>query len=226
MHEFLFGIYPYIALTVMVVGSIACYDRDPFSWKTKSSQLLSNKQFVLGSVLFHVGIIIIFFGHLVGLLTPIAFFDMLGISHSFKQVLAIVVGGIAGVMTLIGGLILLHRRLTNPRVRATSTFADTGILALLVLQVILGLGTIFLSLQHLDGGEMVRLMQWAQAIVFFQGGAAAYLVGTSWLFKLHIFLGLTIFLLLPFTRLVHIFSAPLRYVWRPGYQIVRSKREV
>ncbi len=226
MHEFLFGIYPYIALTVMVVGSIARYDRDPFSWKTKSSQLLSNKQFVLGSVLFHVGIIIIFFGHLVGLLTPIAFFDMLGISHSFKQVLAIVVGGIAGVMTLIGGLILLHRRLTNPRVRATSTFADTGILALLVLQVILGLGTIFLSLQHLDGGEMVRLMQWAQAIVFFQGGAAAYLVGTSWLFKLHIFLGLTIFLLLPFTRLVHIFSAPLRYVWRPGYQIVRSKREV
>ena len=225
MHEFLFGIYPYIALTVMVVGSIARYDRDPFSWKTKSSQLLSNKQFVLGSVLFHVGIIIIFFGHLVGLLTPIAFFDMLGISHSFKQVLAIVVGGIAGVMTLIGGLILLHRRLTNPRVRATSTFADTGILALLVLQVILGLGTIFLSLQHLDGGEMVRLMQWAQAIVFFQGGAAAYLVGTSWLFKLHIFLGLTIFLLLPFTRLVHIFSAPLRYVWRPGYQIVRSKRE-
>ncbi len=226
MHEFLFGIYPYIALTVMVVGSIARYDRDPFSWKTKSSQLLSNKQFAIGSVLFHVGILTIFFGHLVGLLTPIYLFDMLGISHSFKQVLAIVVGGVAGVMTLIGGLILLHRRLTNARVRATSTFADTGILALLVLQVILGLGTIFFSLQHLDGGEMVRLMQWAQAIVFFQGGAAAYLVGTPWLFKLHIFLGLTIFLLLPFTRLVHIFSAPIRYVWRPGYQIVRSKREI
>lgn len=226
MNELLFGIYPYIALTVMVVGSIARYDRDPFTWKTKSSQLLSNKQFALGSILFHVGILIIFFGHLIGLLTPIAVFDMMGISHGFKQVMAIVVGGVAGVMTLIGGLILLHRRLTNPRVRATTTFADTGILALLVFQVCLGLATIFLSLEHLDGSEMLKLMLWAQGIIFFQGGAAAYLEGVSWLFKLHIFLGLTIFLLVPFTRLVHIFSAPIRYIWRPGYQIVRSKREV
>ena len=224
MHAFLFGVYPYIALTTMIVASIARYDRDPFSWKSKSSQLLAKKQFVVGSVLFHVGILIIFVGHFAGLLTPLAFFKMIGMSNHSKQLLAIGVGGVAGVMTLIGGVILLHRRLFNLRVRATSTFADTGILALLVFQVVLGLLTIFVSLQHTDGGEMVKLMLWAQGIIYFQGDAASYLVNTHWLFKTHIVVGLTIFLLFPFTRLVHIFSAPIRFLWRPGYQIVRSKR--
>ena len=224
MHTFLFGVYPYIALTTMVVASIARYERDPFSWKSKSSQLLAKKQFVLGSILFHIGILLIFAGHFIGLLTPMKVFEVLGVSHQQKQMLAIVLGGVAGVMTLVGGLILLHRRLFNSRVRATSTFADTGILVLLVVQVTIGLLTIFVSLDHADGGEMVKLMMWAQSIIYFQADAAAYLIGTNWLFKVHILLGLTLFLLLPFTRLVHIFSAPIRFLWRPGYQIVRSKR--
>ena len=224
MHNFAFGIYPYIALTVMVIASIARYERDPFTWKSKSSQSLRKRQFVLGSVLFHVGVLIIFVGHLVGLLTPIAVFDALGISHGAKQVLAGVAGGIAGLMALAGGIILLNRRLNDPRIRANSTFADTGILILLMAQLVLGLGSIFVSLQHLDGHEMTKLMAWAQGIVFFQGGAAEHIVDAHWIFKLHIFLGLTIFLLFPFTRLVHIVSAPVRYLWRPGYQIVRSRR--
>ncbi|MDF3853916.1 respiratory nitrate reductase gamma subunit [Paracoccus pantotrophus] len=225
MNNFLFGIYPYIAITVMLLGSIIRYDQDPFSWKSKSSQILRRRQFVIGSVLFHVGVLVIFFGHLVGLLTPIAVFDALGISHGAKQVLAMTAGGIAGVMALVGGGMLLHRRLTDPRVRAHTTLADTGILALLVAQLVLGLMTILVSMQHLDGHEMTRLMSWAQGIVYFRAGAADHLVGVHWLFKLHILLGLTIFLLFPFTRLVHMISAPVRYLWRPGYQIVRTKRQ-
>ena len=224
MHNLIFGIFPYIALTVMVVGSIVRYERDPFSWKTKSSQLLRKRQFVIGSVLFHVGIIAIFFGHLFGLLTPMQVFSWMGISHGEKQVLAISVGGIAGVITLIGGLILLHRRLFDPRIRANSTFADTGILVLLMLQLVVGLGTIFVSLGHLDGGEMLKLMYWAQGIMYFRADAAAYITNVNGLFKLHIFLGLLIILVFPFTRLVHMFSAPARYLWRPGYQVVRSRR--
>lgn len=224
MHNFLFGIYPYIALTVMVMASIARYERDPFTWKTKSSQLLRTKQFVVGSVLFHVGVLIVFFGHLIGLLTPIQVFDFMGISHGAKQVLAIVVGGIAGIVALIGGWILLHRRLTDPRIRATSTFSDTAVMVLLMVQLVLGLATIVVSLGHLDGGEMLRLMQWSQAIIFMKGNAAAYIVDIHWLFKAHLFIGLTIFLLFPFTRLVHIVSAPIRFLWRPGYQIVRTRR--
>ncbi|MBW7057614.1 respiratory nitrate reductase subunit gamma [Paracoccus bogoriensis] len=224
MHNFVFGIFPYIALTVMVVGSIARYERDPFTWKSKSSQILRKRQFVLGSVLFHVGVLVIFFGHLVGLLTPIAVFDAIGISHGAKQLMAIIVGGVAGVMALVGGIILLHRRMTDPRIRAHSTLADTGILWLLMAQLVLGLGSIFVSLGHLDGHAMVDLMAWAQGIAYFQAGAAAHLAETHWIFKLHIFLGLVIFALFPFTRLVHIVSAPVRYLWRPGYQIVRSRR--
>ncbi len=224
MTFFIFQVLPYLALTIMFVGSILRYDYDPFSWKSKSSQFLARRQLILGSILFHVGIIIIFFGHLIGMLTPIQLFEMLGISHGFKQLLAIVVGGIAGLMAITGGLILLHRRLLNPRVRANSTFADNAILVILNVQLLLGLGTILVSWQHLDGGEMVKFMEWARSIVLFRPDAWTIVADVSWIFKLHILLGLTIFILVPFTRLVHMASAPVRYLWRPGYQIVRSRR--
>ena len=113
---------------------------------------------------------------------------------------------------------------TDPRIRANSTLADTGILVLLMAQLTLGLGTIAVSAQHLDGHEMVKLMHWAQGIAYFGANPAAHLADVAWIFKLHILLGLTIFVLFPFTRLVHMLSAPVRYLWRPGYQIVRSKR--
>lgn len=224
MQNFLFGIYPYIAISVMVMASIARYERDPFTWKSKSSQLLRKRQFVVGSVLFHVGVLMIFAGHMVGLLTPIQIFDFLGVSHGAKQMLAIVAGGVAGIMALVGGILLLHRRLFDPRIRANSTLADTGIMVLLMAQLLLGLATIFVSLGHLDGHEMVKFMNWAQSIIYLQGGAATHIEDVHWLFKAHILLGLTIILLFPFTRLVHMFSAPVRYIWRPGYQIVRSRR--
>lgn len=224
MHYFLFGVFPYIALSVMVIASIARYERDPFTWKSKSSQILRKRGFALGSVLFHVGVLVIFFGHLVGLLTPIWVFDTIGIGHGTKQLLAVAVGGVAGVAALIGGGILLNRRMNDPRIRVHSSFADTAILALLLLQLALGLATIYLSLQHLDGGEMVKLMSWAQGIFGFDANASTYLDDVSWLFKAHITLGLLILLLFPFTRLVHIVSAPVRYLWRPGYQIVRTRR--
>ncbi|GJM01821.1 MAG: nitrate reductase subunit gamma [Rhodomicrobium sp.] len=229
MHNFLFGIYPYIAISVMILGSIARYERDPFTWKSSSSQMLRRKQLVIGSVLFHVGVLIIFLGHFFGLLTPIWVFDALGISHEIKQILAIAAGGFAGVMALIGGGILFHRRWTEPRIRQNSSFADIAILALLLFQLMLGILTIFVSLQHLDGHEMTTFMAWALGIVTFDFNAASYIADASIIFKLHIFVGLTIFLLFPFTRLVHIisgFAAPFRFLLRPGYQVVRSRRQI
>ena len=226
MHQFLFGTYPYIALSVLAIGSIARYERDPFTWKSSSSQLLRRKQLIIGSVLFHVGVLVIFFGHLGGLLTPIWIFDALGISHGAKQVLAVVAGGVAGVMALVGGIMLLLRRLGDPRIRMNSSLADIVVLVLLLVQLVLGLATITISLQHLDGHEMTLLMSWAQGIFYFDGNAASYIEHTSIIFKLHIFLGLTIFLIFPFTRLVHMLSAPVRYItpWRKGYQIVRTRK--
>ncbi len=225
LNHLLFGIYPYIALAVLALGSIIRFDREPYGWRSGSSQLLRRKQLMWGSVLFHLGVLVIFFGHLGGLLTPIALFDALGIPHGAKQVLAIVVGGIAGALALAGATLLLHRRLFDPRIRKTSSASDILILALLWLQLVLGMSTIPLSMQHLDGGEMVKFMTWAQGIFTFQAGASSYVAEAHFIFKLHLMLGMTILLLFPFTRLVHMFSAPVRYVWRPGYQIVRSRKE-
>ena len=224
LNHMLFGIYPYIALAVLALGSVVRYDREPYSWRSGSSQLLRRKQLMWGSVLFHAGVLVIFFGHLGGFLTPIALFDALGIPHSSKQILAIVAGGLAGILSFAGATLLLHRRLFDPRIRNTSSFSDIMILVLLWLQLVLGLGTIPVSMDHLDGHEMVKFMTWAQGIFTFQGDASSYVADAHIIFKTHLVLGLTILLLFPFTRLVHMLSAPVRYVWRPGYQVVRSRK--
>lgn len=225
----IFGIMPYVALTVLLVGCIARYERDPFTWKSSSSQLLRRRQLVWGSILFHVGIIVVFFGHLVGLFTPIWVLDALGVSYALKQWMAVLVGGTFGVVALIGGTMLLHRRLFDPRIRATSSVADIGILFLIWLQLLIGLGTIFLTLQHMDGAEMVRFMTWSQSVITWNLNAWMMVIDVHWLYKFHIFLGLLITMLFPFTRLVHIvsgFAAPFRFLLgRTGYQIVRSRRQ-
>lgn len=226
INHALFGWYPYLALTVFILGSIIRFDREPYTWKAGSSQLLRQRQLRLGSNLFHVGILIIFFGHLGGLLTPIQVFDALGIGHGFKQGLAIVVGGLAGLMCLAGIAILTHRRLFDPRIRATSSFSDTAILLILFAQLLLGLLTIPVSLQHMDGHEMVKFMTWAQGVLTLQPDAWMQVKDTNIIFKLHLTLGMTIFLLFPFTRLVHIWSAPIWYLGRRGYQVVRSRRNL
>ncbi|WOF72533.1 respiratory nitrate reductase subunit gamma [Parvibaculaceae bacterium PLY_AMNH_Bact1] len=220
----IFGIYPYICLAVLAIGTVVRYDHEPYSWRSGSSQLLRRKQLVLGSVFFHLGVLMIFAGHFVGLLTPIAVFDAMGIAHGDKQLLAVVAGGIAGIMALFGGTLLLHRRLTDPRIRSTSSFSDIAILLLLYVQLLLGMATIFVSLGHLDGHEMVKFMNWAQGVFTFEGNVARHVANVHPIFKLHIFLGLTIMLVFPFTRLVHMLSAPVRYMWRPGFQVVRSRQ--
>lgn len=148
---------------------------------------------------------------------------MLGVSHGAKQVLAIVAGGIAGLMCLVGISLLTHRRLFDSRIRVNSSFGDTAILLLLFAQLLLGLATIPVSFGHLDGHEMVKFMAWAQGIVSLQPGAAANVLDVHPVFKAHLLLGMTLFLVFPFTRLVHMWSAPVWYLGRRGYQVVRSR---
>ncbi|MBZ9558803.1 MULTISPECIES: respiratory nitrate reductase subunit gamma [unclassified Modicisalibacter] len=221
LDTLLFGLYPYLAGSVFLIGSLLRFDHGQYTWKTGSSQLLSRRRLRLGSNLFHIGVLTIFFGHLVGLLTPHWVYAPF-MAAGTKQLVAIVVGGVAGVLCLIGGVILLHRRFFDSRVRASSSVSDNLILSLLLVQVMLGLGTIGSAVHHLDGGVMLRLAEWAQSIVFFKGDAAAHLAGVGWIYRLHILLGLTIVLIFPFTRLVHVWSAPLGYLGR-RYQIVRRR---
>ena len=223
LNTFLFGLYPYIALAICLAVSWVRFDRDQYSWKADSSQILGNKGMRLGSNLFHIGVIFILAGHFIGLLTPESVYHHV-ISTPNKQLLAMVSGGVFGILCLVGLLILLHRRLFNPRVRANSRWSDIAVLIILLVQLLLGLGTIFASSNHLDGSVMVQLGEWAQSIVTLQPLKAANAIATvSLIYKLHVFLGLSIVLIFPFTRLVHMISAPIWYFGR-NYQIVRQKK--
>jgi nitrate reductase gamma subunit len=221
IDQFLFGIYPYIGLSVFIVGSLIRFDREQYTWRSGSSQLLRAKQLRWGSNLFHVGILFLLMGHFVGLLTPHVVYEHF-ITAEAKQLLAIVSGGIAGTACFIGLTMLVHRRLTEPRIRATSTHMDIAILLLLWLQLALGLVTIPYSLQHSDGSVMLLLSEWAQRIVTFRAGAADMIADVAWPYRLHLVLGVTIFLVFPFSRLVHIWSAPVGYMFR-RYQVVRAR---
>jgi nitrate reductase gamma subunit len=226
INHALFGWYPYVCLIVFLVGSLLRFDREQYTWKTGSSQLLRRRQLMWGSNLFHVGILVIFLGHFGGLLTPIWVFDALGVSHGFKQVTAIVAGGIAGIACFIGLTLLVHRRLFDPRIRKTSSFGDIAVLLLLYAQLILGLATIPVSMGHLDGHEMVKFMSWAQGVLTLRPDVAHLVADVNIVFKLHLVLGMTIFLVFPFTRLVHVWSAPVWYLGRKGYQVVRTGRTI
>lgn len=225
LHNFLYGIYPYIALTVFLLGSWLRFDREQYTWKSDSSQLLSKANMRLGSNLFHVGIIAIFFGHAVGLLTPHSVFKALGVSDMAHQMIAIWAGSIFGAMCLVGGAILWLRRMFNARVSAASRGSDKFILTWLLITLLIGLSTIPVSIEHAnhnDPGVMIALAEWVQSIIYLRPDPSL-LNGVDTIFKVHLFFGMTVFLVFPFTRMVHVWSAPFGYIGRP-YQIVRSKR--
>ena len=223
LNLFAFGIYPYIAIAIMVIGSWIRYDREQYSWKTSSSQLLESKQLRKGSIAFHIGVLGIFLGHFFGLLMPKEIWYLFGITTQMKQMIAIGAGGLFGLICFYGLTILIKRRLFNPRIRATSNPMDIAILFLLYAQLILGLLSIFVSMGHLDGAEMLKLMAWAQNTVTFNSVAAADAIsGVHWIFKLHVFLGMTLFVVFPFSRLVHMLSVPVQYISRQ-HQIVRQR---
>ncbi len=224
MNQFFFGIYPYIGLTVFLFGSLVRFEREQYSWRSESTQLIRRGQLRLGSYLFHIGILMVFLGHLGGLLTPIWIWDALGVPHSVKQLIAMVAGGVFGSMALVGLLVLLHRRFSDERLKALTHWRDKLTLGWILVTLLLGLSTIVVSKEHLDGHMMTLFMEWAQRILTFRGGAAQLIADAPLIFKLHMFMGMTLFVIFPFTRLVHIWSGfgAVSYVTR-AWQVVRPR---
>ncbi|MDB5774626.1 MAG: narI [Herbaspirillum sp.] len=223
LNTFLFGIYPYICLTIWLLGSLIRFDREQYTWKSDSSQLLRRRQLRLGSNLFHIGILIVIAGHFVGFLAPHWMVSPF-LNPSQHQLLAMTGGGIAGIVAIIGLTILLYRRLSDPRIRINSTHADMLALAILWLQLMLGLATVPMSLRHMDGAMFALLSDYVKGIVTLQFGAAELIAQAPLVYKAHIALAFTIFLVSPFTRLIHIWSgmATFGYLFRP-HQIVRKR---
>jgi nitrate reductase gamma subunit len=224
LHQFLFGIYPYIALAIFFLGSLIRFDREQYTWKSESTQTLHTGVLRLASPLFHVGVLGLFFGHAAGLLTPVWVWDTLGVSHGAKQLVAMVAGGVMGALTLVGLLLLLARRLSNERLRHATTLKDKVVLLWILATLLLGLSSIFASASHLDGHMMVQLMSWAQQVLTFRGDAAGFIADAPLVFKLHLFMGMSLFAIFPFTRLVHVWSGfgALGYLGR-AWQLVRAR---
>lgn len=226
LNQFLFGFYPYLCMVVYFFGSWVRFDRSQFTWRSQSSQFLRRRQLIWGSNLFHIGILGLFFGHFFGLLTPPEIYHALGLTVKGKQLLSVVVGGILALVCLAGMTLLVHRRLVDPRVRATSKPTDTFILLFIYAQLILGIAGIPVSLMNLDGTYMLIMAEWSRSILLFKAGAAQLLEAVPWIYKVHLLAGMTLFLLTPFTRLIHIWSAPIWFLGRPGYQIVRRNANI
>ncbi len=222
LNNVLFSYYPYIAILTFFIGSIYRYENNQYTWKSSSSQILRKDLLFWGSNFFHFGIIFLMFGHFFGLLTPKFIYSKI-IAPDSKQILAMVVGGISGIVCLIGITMLLYRRLSDFRIRATSNNSDIFVLILLYVQLLLGLFSIFITYKHIDDpSSMIAFANWVQGIFIFTPDLCSYVVNEHWIFKAHLFLGMSIFLIFPFTRLIHILSVPYLYLLREGYQLVRS----
>jgi len=225
MHNFIFGVYPYIATTAFLLGSWIRFDHEQYTWKSDSSQLLSKRGMRFASNFFHYGILGLFVGHVIGLLTPHAVFSGIGISDITHQWIAIAAGTAFGAACLLGAITLWLRRLFNRRVRAASRWMDINILGWLALTAAAGLVTIPTSVHHASSGDasvMVQLAQWVQGVLYLHPDPKLVL-DVSPVYKIHMFLGMSVFLFFPFTRLVHVWSAPFGYLGR-AYQVVRARR--
>jgi nitrate reductase gamma subunit len=224
VNTLLFGVYPYVCLAVLLIGSLIRFDREPYTWKSDSSQLLRRGQLLLGSNLFHYGVIVVILGHFAGFLAP-EWAVSRALTPVAHQLLAMVVGGIAGSVAFVGLTILIARRLGDPRIRLNSRKWDIAVVLMLWLQLALGVLTVPLSAFHMDSVLFETLVSYVRGVVTLNGGAAELMSDMPLPYKLHILLGFTIFLISPFTRMIHIWSGAgvLAYLFRP-YQIVRTPR--
>ncbi|AOJ04713.1 nitrate reductase [Burkholderia mayonis] len=223
LNTFLFGIYPYLCLAVLLIGSLIRFDREQYTWKSDSSQLLRHGALRLGSNLFHWGVLVVVIGHFAGFLAPHWLVSPF-LSASAHQLIAMVGGGAAGAVAIVGLTILIARRLGDARIRRNSRKSDILIVLMLWAQLALGLGTVVLSARHMDGAMFEVLTDYVKGVVTFRPGVAELLVGVPWTYRAHILLGFTIFLVSPFTRMVHVWSgfASVAYLIRP-YQVVRKR---
>ena len=211
LNQFVWVIYPYLCLAIFVIGHIARYKYDQFSWTAKSSEMIEKKQLKWGSLLFHLGIIPVFFGHVVGLLIPANWLEAIGVNNHIYHIGAVYIGSVFGIITLIGMLLLTLRRLSIKNVRRLSSFSDIFVNIVLLIILIMGCYS-----------TLVTNAIWFRHLFMFSPNADLML-NVPWSFKLHILLGFTVFACWPFTRLVHVWSVPLSYMNR-RYIVYRKNK--
>lgn len=222
MNELLWVVYPYICLTVFVVGHAWRYRYDKFGWTTRSSQLYESRLLRVGSPMFHFGLLVVFLGHVMGLAVPESWTRAVGVSEQLYHLSAVSLGTVAGICTVVGMAILIYRRRTNGPVFSVTTRMDKAMYLVLATVILLGLAnTIIANALGSDYDYREGVSVWFRGIFLFQLHPSL-MADAPLGFQLHGLAAMFLFALWPFTRLVHVFSAPLGYVTRP-YIVYRSR---
>ncbi|MCO6211619.1 respiratory nitrate reductase subunit gamma [Staphylococcus epidermidis] len=223
LNQFVWVIYPYLCLAIFVIGHIARYKYDQFSWTAKSSEMIEKKRLKWGSLLFHLGIIPVFFGHVVGLLIPTNWLEAIGVNNHIYHIGAVYIGSVFGIITLIGMLLLTLRRLSIKNVRRLSSFSDIFVNIVLLIILIMGCySTLVTNAIQPEFDYRQTIAIWFRHLFMFSPNADLML-NVPWSFKLHILLGFTVLACWPFTRLVHVWSVPLSYMNR-RYIVYRKNK--
>ncbi|MGE2730228.1 respiratory nitrate reductase subunit gamma [Mycolicibacterium vaccae] len=221
--EIFWDVVPYVVLAVVVVGTWWRYRYDKFGWTTRSSQLYESRLLRIGSPMFHFGILVVIVGHVIGLLIPKSWTDAIGVSQHAYHVQALVLGGIAGFCTLVGITLLVYRRRTRGPVFMATTLNDKIMYLVLVLAIVAGLACTLIGATPLGAEHNYRetVSPWFRSIWVLQPRGDLMAVSPLW-FQIHVVIAQVLFCLWPFTRLVHAFSAPVGYLFRP-YIVYRSR---
>jgi nitrate reductase gamma subunit len=222
VNTFLWVIVPYICIAVFIGGHIWRYRYDKFGWTTRSSQLYERRLLRIASPLFHYGILLVILGHIVGILIPESATRSLGISEHSYHVAAVTLGTVSGVMTVVGMAILIYRRRTTGPVFSATTTNDKIMYVLLAVTILLGLGTTVLGNAAAHAHDYrVDVAPWFRSIFYFHPDTSL-IVAAPIGFELHAMSAWLLFAFWPFSRLVHVFSAPIGYLTRP-YIVYRSR---
>jgi len=226
MDLLLWGILPYVMVAVLIGGLVWRYRYDQFGWTTRSSQLYESRLLRIGSPLFHFGLLVVIIGHIGGLVIPKAWTDAIGISEEMYHFVALALGTIAGIATLVGIGILIYRRRTTGPVFMATTKNDKSMYVVLVAAIVAGLATTVISVfgPHEEVTYRETVSPWFRSLFIFQPDIES-MAEASFAFQLHTLIGMLLFMIVPFTRLVHAFTAPFHYLFRP-YIVYRSKTDV
>ncbi|MDY7220736.1 respiratory nitrate reductase subunit gamma [Halalkalibacterium halodurans] len=220
---FLWVILPYVVIVIFIGGHLYRYHYDQFGWTAKSSEIFEKKKLALGSTLFHWGILFVFGGHVMGILIPESFYTSLGITEHVYHKVAIGFGLPAGIITLTGVAILTLRRLTDKRIRRASSVSDFMTLFLLLAVILSGLSATVMNIDSKGFDYRTTIAPWFRGLFLLQPDPSLMSDVPLW-FKLHIVMGYVIFIAWPFTRLVHVFSIPLKYLTR-SYVVYRKRKK-
>ncbi|MBD0292096.1 MAG: respiratory nitrate reductase subunit gamma [Jiangellaceae bacterium] len=223
MDVLLWGVLPYVTIAILVGGTVWRYRYDQFGWTTRSSQLYESRLLRIGSPLFHFGILVVVVGHVIGLVIPQGWTSTVGLSETAYHVQAVTLGTIAGIATMVGVAILIYRRRTTGPVFMATTRNDKGMYVVLVAAIVVGLATTLLGAGVVGEEHNYRetVSPWFRSIFVFQPDIEA-MSEAPFTFQLHTLIGMLLFAIWPFTRLVHAFTAPLPYLFRP-YVVYRSR---